>query len=278
VQMNANTAQSVTTVGQVGTNWNVDGAGDFNRDGDSDILLHRDSGGVRNLLAFEMQGNAVQAAHNIGQLGADWQIGGLGDFDHDADGDVLLFRESGGIKSLLTLEMENNAVQAAHNIGQIGANWQIDRVADFDGDADQDVLLHSDAGGLRSLLVLEMNGGAIAAGHVIGQLGTNWQIDGAGDFDRDGDSDILLHRDVGGTRNLLTLEMNGNVVQAGHSIGAMGTDFQIGGIGDFDHDGDADISVRHESTATEVTILEMNNDAIVAAHNAVNLGPDFFLV
>ena len=168
---------------------------------------------------------------------------------------------------------------AAHNIGQIGANWQIDRVADFDGDADQDILLHSDAGGLRSLLVLEMNGGAIAAGHVIGRLGTDWQIDGAGDFDRDGDSDILLHQDSGATRNLLLFEMNGNALQAAHSFGAMGTDFQIGGIGDFDHDGDADISVRHErAAATEVTVLEVNNDAIVAAHNAVNLGLDFFLV
>ena len=75
VQMNANTAQAVTTLAKVGTDWNVDGAGDFNRDGDSDILLHQDSGGVRNLLAFEMQGNLVQAAHNIGQIGADWQIG-----------------------------------------------------------------------------------------------------------------------------------------------------------------------------------------------------------
>jgi hypothetical protein len=212
-------------------------------------------------------------------LTIDAGAGGLGDFDHDADSDILLFQEAGGVKNLLTLEMENNAVQAARTIGQLGADWQIDRVADFDGDADQDILLHSDAGGLRSLLVLEMNGGAIAAGHVIGQLGTDWQIDGAGDFDRDGDSDILLHQDNGTTRNLLMFEMNGNAVQAAHSFGAMGTDFQIGAIGDFDHDGDADISVRHERAATtEVTVLEVNNDAIVAAHNAVNLGLDFFLV
>jgi hypothetical protein len=274
-----NVAQSPVIAARVGIDWDVDGAADFDRDGDSDILLHQDSGGVRNLLVYQMQGNAVQAANVLGQIGADLQNGGLGDFDGDADNDILLFRQVGDTKTLLTLEMEGGIVQGANNLGQVGADFQIDRIGDFDRDGDGDILLHQDAGGVRNLLILEMNGGAVVAGRSLGQVGLDVQVGGVGDFDRDGDGDVLLHQDVGGTRNLFVLEVEGNAVQAGQAIGQVGANVQIGGVGDFDQDGDADISLQSVTGAsTQLFVLAMEDNAIAAANNAASLGLDLLLV
>ena len=60
--------------------------------------------------------------------------------------------------------------------------------------------------------------------HNIAFGATSWQIEGAGDFDHDGDSDILWRHTEGA---VVTWEMEGGVFVQSHSLGAVATSWQI---------------------------------------------------
>ena len=83
-----------------------------------------------------------------------------------------------------------------------------------------------------------------------------------GDFDGDGDSDIVWRDDDAG---VLSWELENGEFAAEHSLSAAPHNWQIAGTGDFDGDGDDDIVWRHKEGA--VTIWEMEDGAYVINHN-----------
>jgi hypothetical protein len=73
--------------------------------------------------------------------------------------------------------------------------------------------------------------------------------------------------------------VEGNAVQSGQAIGQVGANVQIGGVGDFDQDGDADISLQSVTGAsTQLSVLAIEDNAIAAASNAASLGLDILQV
>jgi hypothetical protein len=164
----------------------------------ADFLLARDIGGVRNLLAFEINDHAVAATFNVGAVGIDWKIDGAGDFDNDGDGDLLMHRDVGASRTYTVERMGPSGVEAAVPIGTIGSEWQVSGTGDFNNDGDSDILLHRDMGGNRTLLIENMQNNVVLSGDALGAVGTDWQVNGTGDFDNDGDSDIVFHQDSGG--------------------------------------------------------------------------------
>jgi hypothetical protein len=176
-------------------------------DGTADYLLHRDAAGVRNLLAFQINDHTVVSTFNVGAIGIDWKIDGANDFD--GDGDILMHRDIGAARTYTIERMGPGGVEAAVPIGSIGTEWFVVGTGDFNNDDDGDVLLHKDVGGTRSLLILDMQNNVVQAGLNAGAVGTDWQVDGLGDFDNDGDSDIVMHQDVGGIRNLTIFQILG---------------------------------------------------------------------
>jgi von Willebrand factor type A domain len=287
LEMEGCNVAAVHLAGAVGADLRVAGAGDFDRDGDDDILLDSVAGDVRTVVALEMNDNTVQAAHVLGQIGSDWLIDGLGDFDGDGDRDLLFHRDEGAVRTLLNVEIEGNTVVAAHVLGNVGTavsedspshDVVVEGIGDFDASGDDDILLSSVTGDVRTLVVVEMNNDTVQAGHVIGQLGSDWQVDGLGDFDRDGDRDILIHRVTGDVKDFMILEMNANTVQAAHALGQVGNDWQVAGIGDFGRDGDSDIAIHRDvGTATETLIVDVENNRVAAGLSVVGVPPNWDL-
>ena len=66
--------QSATVIAQVGTNISVDGRGDFNGDGTSDIALHQDVGTTRTDLIDNVVNNTVVNPHTVAVTGIDWHV------------------------------------------------------------------------------------------------------------------------------------------------------------------------------------------------------------
>jgi len=89
----------------------------------------------------------------------------------------------------------------------------------------------------------------------------DWQIQGLGDFDNDGKSDILWRQDSGQVYIWL---MNGLGIKAegGVAHAPVTNDWHIQDIGDFDNDGKSDIVWRNDSGA--VYVWEMNGLGIKA--------------
>ena len=203
---------------------------------------------------------------------------GIGDFNHDGTADILLRRDAGGVRQLEVLDMKNGAVQSGHVVANLSQDWQVDGVRDFTGDGSADILLHRDVGGARFLRTLEMQNGNVSAVHDFGPIGPDWQIDAAGDFNHDGTTDILIHRDVGPTRQMTILEMHGGAATASHALGAIGSEWVIDSAGDFNNDGTDDIALHRDTGGTRtLETLEVHNSAVTASHNLGATGLDWIV-
>jgi hypothetical protein len=115
---------------------------------------------------------------------------------------------------------------------------------------------------LGDVLWQHSDGTVATAGHEFPAVPDTFQIRGTGDFDGDGDSDILWrHRDG----LVVSWEMENGDLLTTHNFGVVSTNFQIVGTGDFDGDGEADILWRHDEGQT--VIWEMEDGAFVTNHN-----------
>ena len=81
------------------------------------------------------------------------------------------------------------------------------------------------------MVIWEMQGGALVTNHNLPHVPTNFQIRGTGDFDNDGDTDILW-RHTDGT--VVTWEMEDGAIAATPSFGVVVHAWQVAGTGAFD--------------------------------------------
>ncbi len=100
------------------TDWNVVGTGDFNGDGNSDILWRNDDGYVG---MWEMNGTQVQSGGGVAAESTDWNVVGVGDFNGDGDSDILWRNDDGYVGMWL---MDGTQVQTG---GGVAAG--VDRLA-----------------------------------------------------------------------------------------------------------------------------------------------------
>ena len=131
---------------------------DFNRDGQPDLFWHHQQTGE--LYTWLMNGTVVvDGAFFDPRFFTDtkWQIRGVGDFDGDGRSDVLWHNSVTG--DLYVWFMNATVVTGASFLNPSGladTRWQIEAVADFDGDRSPDLLWrHLDTG---ALYVWLMNG------------------------------------------------------------------------------------------------------------------------
>lgn len=120
-------------------------------------------------------------------------------------------------------------------------------VADFNGDGKLDMAVISLTGELR---VLIGSGTSFAIGQEL-QIGglPSWMA--GGDFDGDGDQDLVVVRSVGNTTDIWLNDGNGTFAQAGTL--QVGADALAVAVGDFDDDGDLDVAVSRPG-APEIVI------------------------
>ena len=179
--------------------WEIAGAGDFDGDGDTDILWRNyGSGAYQGLnVIWYMTGATKDSEVVFSQISdTNWRIVGTGDFDGDSDTDILWrYQGSGAYQGLNVIWYMNGTSYTETVFSQVlDTNWQIVGAGDFDGDSDMDILWRYQGGGTyQGLNVIWYMTGATKDTEVVFSqiLDTNWQIGGTGDFDGDGDTDIL---------------------------------------------------------------------------------------
>jgi hypothetical protein len=271
---------TATVFGTVGTNQNFVGSGDFNGDGLSDLLINVDNTpGVRTFLVDQMNPGGIQAQFQIAVRGADWIVDATADFNHNGISDILVHRDTGGNRTLEVMVMNNNAVVANTTIGVNGTNWDVDGTGDFNHDGTPDILQHQISAGSMTLRALSMSPNAVQvqSAPTLGTIGANWQVDGTGDFNHDGTSDILVHQDSsGGVRTLQVLTIQNNAVTSATNIAQVGTNISVGGIGDFNGDGTSDFLVHQDVGTTRTDIVyNVVNNAVVSTQTIAVTGIDW---
>ena len=165
--------------------------GDYDNDGDLDVLLSgRDSVGISVTRLFRNDGgaftNIITSLIGVRESSLAW-----GDYDNDGDLDVLLSGRSGGNPAARVYRNDGgafiNIFAGLTGVLDSSVAW-----GDYDNDGDLDILLSgADSGGNPVAQIYRNDGGAfinIFAG-LTGVLDSSvaW-----GDYDNDGDLDILL--------------------------------------------------------------------------------------
>jgi hypothetical protein len=181
------------------TDWQIVAVGDFDGDGDPDLLWRNLGTGPLSGLSLVWYMNGTQfdsEAFFSWVASTDWRIVGTGDFDGDGDLDILWRYFGTGPNQGLNIVWYLNGLSYVEAVwSQVtDLDWTIMGTGDFNGDGDPDILWrNTGTGPLQGLnIVWYMNGAQFGSEAVYSWVANlAWQIVGTGDYDGDGDMDIL---------------------------------------------------------------------------------------
>jgi hypothetical protein len=173
----------ITTV--TDTNWRIAGTGDFNKDGNTDILW-------RNYGTGPLQGvDVVWYMNGTGLLGealvntvtdTNWRIAGTGDFNGDGGTDILWRNYgTGPFQGMNVIWYMNGARQSSEVLltTVTDTGWEIVGTGDFNGDQQTDILWrYYGTGPYQGLNVIwYMNGAGLLSEELINTVtNINWRI------------------------------------------------------------------------------------------------------
>jgi len=268
-QMNGAAINPSSQINVVGSAWEIVGNGDYNGDDKADILWRHSSTGQNWM--YLMSGSTVQSSQPVNIVSDTmWTVVGNGDYNGDGNSDILWFHTGSGTSWIYL--MNGPAVLSSLRFIQVSdLQWQIVSSGDYDGDGDSDILWRHAGSG--RVWMHQLDGAVISAdvGQVTGSAGFSvtiiadpkWSIVGNGDYDGDGNADVLWrHTDSG--RNWVHL-MNGPVIASSESINIVaGPDWGIVASGDYDGDGMSDILWRNPVSGRNWMYL-MNGSVILSS-------------
>jgi hypothetical protein len=233
--------------------------GDYDNDGDLDILLtgHTGTGYVSKV--YRNDGGGVFSDAGAALTGVSDSAVAWGDYDNDGDLDILLTGGADG--SPLSIVYRNDTPSGFTDIGAGLTGVMKGSVAwgDYDNDGDLDILLT----GAHHSKVYRNDGGGTFTNIGAGLTGVKDSSVAWGDYDNDGDLDILLTGqwlpDIDYVR---VSKVYRNDTPSGFTdIGAALTGAAYGSVawGDYDNDGDLDILLTGDAGATDVSKVYRND-------------------
>ena len=182
------------------TLWELCGAGDFDRDGMTDTLWrYYGPGALQGLnIVWYMNGTSIDRYGYLPTVqDTDWRIEGTGDFDGNGTLEILWrYYGTGGFQGWdIVWYLDGETISTyAYPAAVVDLSWKVAAIGDFDGDGKSDLLWrYYGPGDLQGLDVIWYMDGAeiLGYGYPARVTDLNWKVDGAGDFDGDGKSDLL---------------------------------------------------------------------------------------
>ncbi|MGP1388003.1 MAG: hypothetical protein ACTS2F_30990 [Thainema sp.] len=172
-------------------NWRTVGIGDFDQDGDRDDILWRNVANGANVAWFMDGINKVGNTPLDAVTNTDWQIQGVGDFDHSGFADDILWRNQATGKTIVWT-MNGTTRSGNIDLGTVGTTWRAQGVGDFEtnGNIDDIVWRNYQTG---QTLVWTTDGTQKTGNFTFSDTApTSWEIEGVSDLDGDGVVDDLL--------------------------------------------------------------------------------------
>jgi hypothetical protein len=243
-------------------NSNAAAWGDFDNDGDPDLLVtgYEDNSSR----ATKLYRNDINTFTEIttGILGVSDAAVDWGDYDNDGDLDILLTGLDGSANEMAKIYMNagpgpgNNWIFIGLNISLVGVQKGTALWGDYDNDMDLDILISGQANN-RILRIFKNDNGTFTdanAGLTPVAGGAAW-----GDYDNDGDLDILVNGINESLDEQCDIYQNTNGVFSNINAGIPGLSKGSAVWGDYDNDGDLDICLTGTNSLNEPTTKLYDN-------------------
>ena len=224
------------------------GFSDYNNDGTDDILWYNPT--TRDVDLWKISNAQWAGSVNIGTHPAGYEPTLSGDFNGDGTSDILWYNSTTRAVDIWKID-SNGQWAGSVDVGTHPAGYTPALAGDFNGDGTSDVLWHNPTTG--HVDIWKIQNGQWAGSVDVGPHPLGWKPLGAADFNLDGTTDIAWHNPT--TNNIdIWLIKNGQWA-ASFDIGSHppgtapgGSVFPLSpqpvvavGVGDFDHNGVADI-------------------------------------
>ncbi len=243
--------------------WKVATVGDFNGDGKPDLLWRDTASGE--LVVWYLRGLARAGESAVAPSaapGREWEI--IGASDVDGDGKSELFCRSGA-SSLRLWHLDGPRTQRGIGIeGSAPAQtrWLTVAVGDFDRDGKADVVWQDSVTEDVAVRPRGRPEARTAFTTPPGPPDVFWQIVGVGDFDGDGNADLLWRKWSSGKVMIWFMNRFSRRVQTRLEPPASADQWQPVAAGDFDRDGKAEIVWNDLETGTVRIVPTGGGDAV----------------
>ena len=222
--------------------------GDFDLDGDLDLLLAGKSSGSALTRIYRNDGTGNFTIFDAGLVSLREASVAWGDYDKDGDLDIVLtgsnlsgqyttrvYRNEGGLSF-------TNITTPLPAVALGGASW-----VDYDNDGDLDIFLHGDSSGGSLTRLYRNTGNDTFVDTAIAFTGVNNSAADWADYDKDGDPDLLLTGDsVGGL--VTQLYVNNGSTFTSVITGLPNLRDSAVAWKDYDNDGDEDLLLSGETS------------------------------
>ena len=184
-------------------NWQIVGTGDFNNDTHVDILWRYNGPGGYNIVWF-MNGAEWSSSAELLPVGdLSWKIVGIGDFNKDGNVDILWRNAADGSNVVWYMD-GTEWIGSAFLLGVSDPNWQIVGTGHFNSDEYIDILWrYNGVGGHNVVWYMNAQSEWIGSAELISVPDLTWQIMGTGDYNNDGNIDILWRYNSAGGYNCI---------------------------------------------------------------------------
>jgi hypothetical protein len=247
--------------------WKVEGIGDMNGDGISDLLWRNINS--NQVTVWELNGQGGLNLVNVPALtlvDSNWKVKGLSDKDGDRRADIIWQHDF--TRQLVVWKMDGRQMLAGALVadasgGQLLApvGETLEKVVDWDGDGKSDFFWRN--GNVVSVWLMNGNQRRSVMTLSDSSTGVGWIAEGIGDSNGNGRGEVLWRNTTTGEVKLWEMGTGNAIVQK--SIGTLASSWTSLGFADFTLDGKADIAWRNAQTQ-EVQIWEMDSTGVKAKY------------
>jgi hypothetical protein len=252
---------------------------DFDMDNDVDILItgNGSNGYISNL--YRNDGNLVFTLVATGIPGVWHGAAVWTDYDNDGDQDLLITgtTATGNISKLFRNNGNSTFTEIPANLTALSnstASW-----GDYDNDGDPDILIAGTDNGSNPVSLIYRNDNGVFVNISAGLTGITNGSAAWGDFDSDGDLDIVITGTTG-LNPVSKIYRNDNSNFTDINAGLTGLSYSSANWGDFDSDGDPDILLTGINSSVCYSKIYKNNNGIFteffAALSGVSGGTGLF--